>query len=85
MWPDELEDRAVLIAWRESRHQPDAYNGTCCYGLFQMYYTVHRSWLTAYGINSASDLYDPLKNAQAAYALYQRAGGWGPWSQTAYG
>lgn len=82
MWPDHLEERALTIAWRESSHRPDAYNGHCCYGLFQIYYSVHRSWLTAYGVNQASDLYDPWKNARAAYGLYQRAGGWGPWSQT---
>jgi LysM repeat protein len=84
VWPDHLEEKALTIAWRESRYVPTAYNGHCCYGLFQMYYSVHRSWLTAYGVNQASDLYDPWKNARAAYALYQRAGGWSPWSQTNY-
>jgi hypothetical protein len=79
VWPDELEEKALEIAWRESRYLPTAYNGWCCYGLFQIYYTVHRGWLDDYGINSSSDLYDVRKNTQAAYALYQRSGGWGPW------
>lgn len=85
VWPDALEERAITIAWRESNHRPDAYNGFCCYGLFQIYYDVHRSWLaTDLGITSASQLFDPMLNAQAAYRLYERAGGWGPWAQTNY-
>ena len=56
----------------------------CCYGLFQIYWNVHKSWLADIGITSDQQLYDPATNARAAYALYQRAGGWGPWAQTAY-
>jgi len=78
VWPDDLEDRALQIAWRESNYIPTAKN-FCCYGLFQMYWEVHRGWLTDMGITSAEQLYDPTTNARAAYALYQRAGGWGPW------
>jgi hypothetical protein len=78
VWPDELEDHAVEIAWRESNLRNDVRN-YCCYGLFQIYYSVHRSWLAGLGITSAEDLYDPVLNSLAAYTLYQRAGGWGPW------
>ena len=31
------------------------------------------------GVDSAEDLFDPYVNARAAYMLYQRSGGWGPW------
>ena len=79
VWPDELEQRALEVAWRESGYIPTAYNGWCCYGLFQIYWSVHVSWLDEYGIYSSADLLDARKNATAAYALYQRAGGWGPW------
>ncbi len=79
VWPDELEARALEIAYRESRHVPTAKN-FCCYGLFQIYWSVHKSWLAELGITSDQQLYDPETNARAAYALYQRAGGWGPWS-----
>lgn len=79
VWPDELEERALQIAWRESGYQADAYNGWCCYGLFQIYYSVHATWLDDHGIHQASDLFDARKNAEAAYALYRSAGGWGPW------
>jgi hypothetical protein len=78
VWPDELEERAIEIAYRESRFVPTAKN-FCCYGLFQMYWTVHQSWLNDIGITDDQQLYDPATNARAAYELYQRAGGWGPW------
>lgn len=78
VWPDELEERALEIAWRESNYVPTAKN-YCCYGLFQMYWNVHKSWLGGIGVTQAEQLFDPVTNAQAAYALYQRAGGWGPW------
>lgn len=83
VWPDDLEERALEIAFRESRYVPTAQN-FCCYGIFQIYWNVHKSWLADIGITSDQQLFDPETNARAAYALYQRAGGWGPWSQTAY-
>lgn len=85
VWPDELEDKAVRIAKRESG--PDlvvtAHN-SCCFGLFQVYFRVHRAWLADYGVFQPSDLYDPFVNATVAYVLYQRAlaaygNGWQPW------
>ena len=78
VWPDDLEERAIEIAWRESNHKSNV-NNFCCYGLFQIYFSVHRSWLSTISVNSAQDLFDPQLNAQAAYMLYQRAGGFGPW------
>ncbi len=79
IWPEELHEKALQVAWRESNYIPTADNGRCCHGVFQIYYTVHQSWLPDYGIYSVNDLYDARKNITAAYALYQRAGGWGPW------
>jgi hypothetical protein len=79
VWPDDLEDEALRIARRESNLQPTARNA-CCYGLFQIYFTVHRGWLSALGITSAEQLFDPHKAATAGYALYQRSGGWAPWA-----
>lgn len=78
VWPDELEEHALAIAERESNFVPTAKN-YCCYGLFQIYWNVHKGWLRGIGVTSASQLYDPTTNANAAYALYQRSGGWGPW------
>ena len=79
VWPDDLEDEAVRIATRESNLIPTVRN-YCCYGLFQLYYSVHKTWMAQMGITSASQLYDPRVNATAAYALYQRSGSWAPWA-----
>jgi LysM repeat protein len=79
-WPDELEERALAIAQRESKLQPGVVNRSgCCYGLFQIYYRWHKTWLPNVGVNSAQDLLDPRLNAIAAYRMYQRNNGWGPW------
>jgi LysM repeat protein len=78
VWPDDLEDEAVRIATRESNLVPGVRN-YCCFGLFQLYYNVHKVWLGQMGVTSAEQLYDPLINAYVAYAMYLKAGGWGPW------
>ena len=79
-WPDDLEERALFIAHRESKYRPGAISGTkCCYGLFQIYYRWHKSWLPEVGVTSANQLLDPRLNAAAAYRMYQRNNGWGPW------
>lgn len=78
LWPDDSEDEAVRIATRESRLQPSARNA-CCYGLFQIHYTAHRSWLAAMGVESPAALLDARTNVTAALALYEAAG-WGPWA-----
>lgn len=78
VWPDHLEDEAVRIAKRESRLIPTVRNA-CCFGLFQIYFTVHRGWLAVLGITSSSQLFDARTNATAALALYQR-NGWAPWA-----
>lgn len=90
VWPDELEDRAVAIATRESNLQPEVINANRnATGLFQIMWTVHRGWLCPQlGICNQQQLQDANLNATAAYALYQRADdangpngdGWGPWA-----
>ncbi|NBO54932.1 MAG: LysM peptidoglycan-binding domain-containing protein [Actinobacteria bacterium] len=81
VWPDDLEEQAISIATRESRLQP-ATVGTpnkCCYGLFQIYFRWHKNWLSDLGIVRANQLLDPKVNSLAAYELYKRNNGWGPW------
>lgn len=78
IWPDNLEDKAIAIATRESNLTP-AVRNYCCFGLFQIYYKVHKTWLATLGITSAEQLYDPKINTYAAYVMYQRSG-WGPWA-----
>lgn len=77
VFPAELEDRAVRIAWRESRFVPTAHN-SCCFGILQINFRVHRAWLADFGVYQPSDLYDPRVNATVALALYEAAG-WSPW------
>ena len=79
-WPDDIEERALFIAHRESKYQSGAISGSkCCYGLFQIYYRWHKSWLPEIGVTSANQLLDPRLNAAAAFRMYQRNNGWGPW------
>ena len=50
VWPDDLEEQALRIAWRESNYNPRAQN-YCCSGLFQIYYEVHAGWLAELGVD----------------------------------
>jgi hypothetical protein len=82
VWPDELEETALFVAQRESNfvHSVVGGKGDCCIGLFQIYWSVHRSWLAASGITTAEQLLNPRTNAEAALALYRRNGNsWRPW------
>jgi hypothetical protein len=81
VWPDDLEERALTIARRESSLRPDAYNGWCCYGVFQIYFNANRSFLGRYGVTSANQLLDARTNVTIAYEMY-KVSGWSPWSQT---
>lgn len=78
IWPDDLEARALAIVDRESNLNPLAKNN-CCYGLFQIYYKYHKNWLPGVGVTSVNQLLDPRLNTLAAYTLYKRNNGWGPW------
>jgi hypothetical protein len=82
VWPDDLEDTALFVAQRESNfvHSVVGGKGGCCVGLFQIYWSVHRSWLAAAGVTTAEQLLNPRINAEAALALYRRNGNsWRPW------
>ena len=83
IWPDDLEEQALRIAWRESNYRADVTSGSgCCIGIFQMHWEAHRSWMSDLGITSRDQLFDARTNIEAAYGLYQRSG-WGPWESTA--
>jgi LysM repeat protein len=82
VWPDELEETALIVARRESNlvHRVIGGKNDCCVGLFQIYYSVHRSWLAEMGIVEPAQLLDPRVNAEAALRLYRRNGNsWRPW------
>jgi LysM repeat protein len=77
VWPDDVEERALDIARRESRLNANAQNW-CCVGLFQIHWNAHKRWLAGTAITERRQLFDARTNASAAYALYERSG-WSPW------
>ena len=82
VWPDEHEENALFVANRESNFKPNVVGGAndCCIGLFQIFYSVHQSWLSNVGVTEPAQLLDPRVNAQAALALFKRNGNsWKPW------
>jgi hypothetical protein len=76
VFPDDQEEHALAIAYRESHYDPYAHN-YCCTGLFQIYGSVHHGLINSLGF-SVSQLTDPYVNTVVAYALY-KIDGWGPW------
>jgi LysM repeat protein len=80
IWPDDLEERALAIAQRESHLNPSAHNW-CCYGVFAIYFEMGRNFLPQLGVTRAEQLLDARTNILAAYKLYTLAG-WSPWNGT---
>ena len=78
IFPDRLEKRALAIAKRESRLNAASWSW-CCIGLFQINWWSHKPWLAKMGITEPEQLLNARTNATAAYALYKRSNGWGPW------
>ena len=78
VWPDDLEDKAVAIATRESKLNPSVHNW-CCYGVFAIYFDMGKNFLPQMGITSPEQLLDARTNITAAYKLYTLAG-WDPWN-----
>ena len=78
VFPDALEKRALEIVQRESHTNAAAYN-FCCYGLFQIHFQAHKSWLATIGVTSPSQLLDAGANARAALTLYKRSNSWAAW------
>ena len=100
-WPAELWDWASMVLWRESRCQAGAYNeNSHDIGLWQInarswckpnkYNADPAGWLGGQGIIvSCDDLYDPVINMKAAFAMYKYSEGkngpgmgWWPWRLT---
>lgn len=79
VFPDALEKRALEIVQRESNTNAAAYN-FCCYGLFQIHFPAHKSWLATIGVTNPSQLLDAGTNARAALTLYKRSNSWAAWN-----
>ena len=79
VFPDALEKRALEIVQRDSHTNAAAYN-FCCYGLFQIHFQAHKSWLATIGVTNPSQLLDAGINARAAVTLYKRSNSWAAWN-----
>lgn len=74
---------AWAVAVRESTLRPFAHNkASNCYGLFQinMSGSLGPDRRNKYGIDSNSDLFDPLTNAKIAYQMSNGGKNWSAWS-----
>jgi hypothetical protein len=77
VWPADSVGYALEVAYRESTYRSNAYNGWCCYGVFQINASAHKRRLTARGLTTA-DLFDAEVNVAIALEIYEESG-WGPW------
>jgi len=79
-FPSQYADDFVCIGYYESSWCPGAWNGGCCYGLFQ----INQNHIGESGCpaQSVDDLYDPDINAQCAVAVLNSQGlnAWQTWS-----
>jgi peptidoglycan hydrolase-like protein with peptidoglycan-binding domain len=79
IWPDDSEEWALRIAWRESNYRPGVTSPTgCCHGVFQIH-EIHFSWMRALGVTTVSQLFDAETNIRMALELYRR-NGTAPWN-----
>ena len=85
IWPDMSEGIALAVVERESHLNPYSHSGSCCYGLFQIYWDVHKArasalhrFLGGKGEPGPHILFSPRFNTLLALQMY-RQGGWGPW------
>ena len=78
-WPEEELPQLDIVMWRESRCQPDAWNGADA-GLMQIN-QIHSAWITEFGWKHPEDMFQPAKNLHFAYRLWKTSG-WKPWSAT---
>jgi hypothetical protein len=64
---------AVSVSFAEcGSHDSTCYNGTCCYGLWQINHSAHPQF-------SLACITDGQCNANAAYTIWRQQG-WGPWT-----
>lgn len=85
-WPAdrELLETLMSIIWRESRCQPDAWNGHDA-GLTQIN-QIHTAWIAELGLGDHPEaMFDPALNLEFAWKLYSSREakglcGWKPWS-----
>lgn len=84
-WEYDQLTKLGRIIFKESSCQHDIANKTYSYGLTQIEWSAHKSWLQSeFGITEREELYDPYTNLVVARWLYDYADehygcGWQPW------
>lgn len=89
-WSPNQWSKIDYIIWRESRCNPNAYNGRGrdnSYGLMQLNMKAHKSWVGPIVGWDFTELYNPSVNLSVAKKLYDRAKnafgcGFQPWKTT---
>ena len=76
-WPEDQWRTISKVMWRESRCQPDAWNGHDA-GLMQIN-QIHKSRLRHLGMSHPDTMFNPYWNLVFARDLWERAG-WEPWT-----
>ena len=84
-----FKGHALKVAWavamKETHGNPLAHNynpstGDNSYGVFQInLYGALKGRLSHYGLKSAKQLTDPIKNAQIAFSMSSGGKNWSPW------
>jgi hypothetical protein len=80
-WPEQDWKRLSCIIHRESGGRADARNASSAAGLLQIMWSAHGSWIGG----PASQLLDGATNLRLGRQVFERAGGWSPWSSTIRG
>ena len=78
IWPDDSEEWALSIVWRESRCTETAVSPTGCRGLWQLALPMHADLFAAQGLDWQTSWSDPVANTRAALFLFQSSGT-SPW------
>ncbi len=78
MWPADSVDKALEVASKESGYDSRAFNGWCCYGVFQINYGSQYQRLNNRGLG-LEWLYDAKVNIEIAIEIFNEQG-WAPWS-----
>ena len=78
MWPADSVDKALDVANRESGYDARAFNGWCCYGVFQINYGSQYQRLANRGLG-LEWLYDAKVNIEIALEMFNEQG-WSPWT-----
>lgn len=77
---------AWIVAMGESTGKPKAFNGHCCYGLFQinMSGALKADRLEKYKLKSVAALYNPLVNSKVAFKMSNKGTNWSAWTVNPY-